>query len=89
MAQFTITVPDDKVQDLLNAFATQYNYQTTVDDLSGGTVPNPESKAQFAKNKILKYIKEVYIAAQVQQVEEVRLTTIDTATDAVSAYLVE
>lgn len=37
-----------------DAFATAYNYQTTIDGS-----PNPETKAQHRARKIKEYIKEI------------------------------
>jgi len=59
MAVFTITIPTDKVTPLLNAFANKYGYQATV-VVNGETVANPVTKAEFAKSKVLEYIKSVY-----------------------------
>lgn len=55
MAQFTINVPDDKVTDLVAAFAKAYRY----DDQFNGH-PDPPTKAQFAKQQLLNYMKSIY-----------------------------
>lgn len=84
---FTITIPDDKVSAVVNAFATQYRYQVNIDDGEGGTIPNPVSKAQFAKNIIRSFVREVYVGAQIKAIEATRLQIIEdanTATDGIS-----
>ena len=79
MATFTINIPNDKITALLDAFAMQYNYQEQIETETGEMVPNPVSKAQFAKNIVTSFIKEVYIAGQVKSLEEQRIAAINTA----------
>lgn len=50
MAQVVINIPDDKVNNILDAFADQFGWNAEL----GIT------KASFAKNKIINYIKDVY-----------------------------
>ena len=57
-ASFTITIPDDKVQDVIEAYCKQYGYRETLED----GLPNPETKAQFTKRQIRRYIRDVYTA---------------------------
>jgi hypothetical protein len=45
-----------RIQD---AIAAAYGYQATIPDGNGGTIPNPESKAQFARRMIGVHIKSV------------------------------
>ena len=52
MAQITITIPDDKIQDVLDAFADNFGY----DSESGKT------KAQFAKGILITWIKREYLS---------------------------
>lgn len=47
-----ITVPDDKAQEILDAYAKQYNY----DPASGLT------KAQFLKAGVIEHIRQAYLA---------------------------
>ena len=80
MAQFTIVVPDDKVNGLVNAFAKQYSYQDKISDPeTGELIDNPMSKASFAKNIIKQFVKEVYVAAQVKELEATRVATVQQA----------
>jgi len=44
----TITIVEAIAPDVINAYAREYNYQAEIDDGQGGTIPNPETKAQFA-----------------------------------------
>ncbi len=43
-----IVVNADIKDDVIDAYAWQFNYQETIRNAEGETVPNPESKAQFA-----------------------------------------
>jgi hypothetical protein len=47
MAEISITIPDNKVQRILDAFADTYGWRDTL----GVT------KAQFAKNQLIAYIR--------------------------------
>lgn len=49
MANITLTIPDDKVQRILDAFAAEFGWTTE----SGVT------KAQFTKAQVIEYIKQV------------------------------
>ena len=53
MAQLVIDIPDDKVADVLDAFAVQYNWN-----------PGLGTKAQFARNKVAEYVKSIYVLQQ-------------------------
>ena len=71
MAQFTLTIPNDKVQALLDAFAAQYPIPQAVDEETGGPLvdesgePVPAyTKAHNAKMQVRRYVREVYKAAQ-------------------------
>lgn len=44
----TITIVEAIAPDVINAYASEYNYQAEIDDGQGWTIPNPETKAQFA-----------------------------------------
>ncbi len=48
----TITVPDNKAQEILDAYAAQYGYDAT----SGLT------KAQFLKQGVIEHIRAAYLA---------------------------
>lgn len=59
MANLTIQVPDAAVPRILDAFAAEYSYQDNVPDGSGGSIPNPETRQQFAVRMIRDYLKNV------------------------------
>jgi len=68
MAQFNLTIPDAAVPELLDAFAATYGYQTTIpnpvpEPATPGswtpTIPNPQTKAQFARARVAAYMKDV------------------------------
>lgn len=65
MATISFNIPDAAMPRVIDAFATAYQYQATVPNPNGeGTVPNPQTKAQFARQRILSYIQEVVRAAE-------------------------
>lgn len=51
MAEVTINIPDEYVQDVLDAFADHYDYD--------GQKQNGETKALFAKRMIIFKIKQI------------------------------
>ena len=54
MANFTISIPDDKVARVVNAFALQFGWNAEL----GVT------KAQFAKQKLIEHVRNVVKAAE-------------------------
>jgi len=59
-ATFTITIPDDKLIEVINFCSANYGWQAMVDDGAGGLIPNPESEADICKRRlILEPIKEL------------------------------
>jgi hypothetical protein len=77
--QFTITIPDDKLNFILDSFASVYNYSSTILDENGDETSNPESKEVFAKKTILAFIKEVHESAKTKLVETTRNSLIEEA----------
>lgn len=62
MAQITITIPDAIAVRVLNGFAKRFNYSPILENGS----PNPETKAQFAKRKLIELIKQAVREAEIQ-----------------------
>ena len=56
MAQITITIPDNKLDDFVEYICQRDNYSEMI-----GGKPNPETKQQFAKRRIPEKLKEGYI----------------------------
>lgn len=61
MAQISITIPDLVLPRVLDAMASIYGYQATLAD---GT-PNPQTKAQFAKQQVAAFVKRTVAAHEV------------------------
>ena len=66
MAQIKINIPDNRLQGVIAAFCDVYHYPLMVPDggPDGVLIPNPQTKAQFAKAKMGEYIREVYVASK-------------------------
>ena len=66
MAQIKINIPDNRLQGVIAAFCDVYHYQEKVPDggPDGALIPNPQTKAQFAKAKMGEYIREIYVASK-------------------------
>ncbi len=67
MASITLTIPAGDATRILDGFATHHKYQTDVanplydpadaESTEPETIPNPESKVEFAKRKIIEFVK--------------------------------
>lgn len=78
MAKITIDIPDDVIQEVLNAYAFRFNYQETIynpeydrdlpeDENNPMSILNPESKALFAKRMLIDQVRNVYNTAKLRQ----------------------
>ncbi len=70
--QLTFTISDAVAQRVVDAFAVQYNRPELVPDPAnpGQYIPNPETKAAFARRLTKEYIKGVVKAAEASQAAE-------------------
>ena len=53
-----VTVPDAQATDILNDFCVYQGYKSIIKDDQGNEIPNPQTKAQFAKAVIANFVKE-------------------------------
>lgn len=88
-ANFTITIPDDKVPLVTNSFAALYNRPEQVPDPENQEemIDNPETKAAFSKRILRNYVREVVRAANVKLIETERqrlITEADTASEGIT-----
>lgn len=67
MAKFTITIPDDKVSEIVQAISDRTGWTATILDENGNEIPNPETRAQWSKRQIRDYIKNLYRKWKAQQ----------------------
>jgi len=80
--QITITIPDEIAPRVIDGVAGQHGYQETVLDEEGNEIPNPETKAQFAKRVILEGVKNAVLSWEaVQAAEAARTAAIDLANE--------
>jgi hypothetical protein len=76
MAQVIVDVPDAVLPRVLDAFAATFGYQAT---LPSGA-PNPQTRAQFAKQRLAAYVKQVTVAYEAtRDAEAARQTSTQTA----------
>ena len=54
-----ITIPDDKVQLVVEAFCEMYGYSEQIEGKEGNTISNPVSKEEFTRRKIIEFIKRI------------------------------
>lgn len=60
MATFTVTIPNAILDDLIDAMALGTGWTETIIDDEGEEIPNPETKAQWAKRILREWIKRHY-----------------------------
>lgn len=65
MATISITVPDAILTRVVNGVAGQHNYPATV----GGS-PNPETRTQFARRMLARWVRETVKAYEVTSAAE-------------------
>lgn len=49
-------IPDAQAARLVEAICGLGNYQATLPDGRGGTIPNPQTKPQFARERVRHYL---------------------------------
>ena len=54
----TITVPDDKAQEILTDFVTFHGYQAQIDNGEGNLIDNPLTKVQYMKRQIICQLRD-------------------------------
>lgn len=57
MATLTINIPDANASRIIGDICTFWNYQATLTDMTGNTIPNPETQNQFARRMVLETMK--------------------------------
>lgn len=60
MASITINIPDQVLNRVINGFCERHGYMPLLENGE----PNPQTKAQFAKSKIIEYVKRSVIEAE-------------------------
>lgn len=83
----TITIPTDKKDRILDGLCYQNAYQDNIPDPEneGQTIPNPESKAVYAKRMVMQYIKNNVIAYEAtRDIEVAKKAAIDKASADIS-----
>ena len=56
--QVCVDAPAAQRTRILDAFTAAYNYQPTVRNAQGVDIPNPQTRAQFMKQKLAEYVRE-------------------------------
>jgi hypothetical protein len=78
--QFTVDIPNDCLDDLIDGLCHDGGYQELVPDEEGGTMPNPVSKAAFAKEEHAKWLRLKFIAQRARTNDATRAAIVNTAT---------
>ena len=61
MAQVTINIGNADLPTIVSAFSAIYGYQANIPDPNnpGQTIPNPVTPQEFARQQIIRYVKDV------------------------------
>ena len=68
----SINIPVDMEDGVNGAFASYYHYLEKIEDKEGKEIQNPQSKEQFTKEQVLKFIKNVFVSNQSKGAETTR-----------------
>lgn len=58
---FTINIPEEQKNDMIEAFCAKYSYEPVLYDKEGVQYNNTETKEAFTKRMLLAYFTTVYI----------------------------
>jgi hypothetical protein len=84
MASITIDIPNaGDTTRTLDAFAGWFGYQATISS-GGSQIPNPETKAAFAKRQVAIWAKNIVIAWESQVAADAARVTAKTSAEAVN-----
>lgn len=81
MAKIIIDIPDAIAARVTNGFCKRYGYQELIGDATkknDAKIPNPETKGQFIKRRVIEFIKR---AVRDAEIEEASKRAADTAAD--------
>lgn len=87
--QIKITIPTDKRDKVIEAFASQYHYEDKILGVEGKMISNPQSKAQFALEKVKEFIKNVFVAYEAKGADTARKALIEAAEADMESLTVE
>lgn len=68
MATLTITIKDAYVPEMIEVFGE--HYQAEIPDGNGGMIPNPQTKAQWAQDEVIRQIRNQFIKRKVMNYRE-------------------
>lgn len=66
----TLRADSTKITRILDGICEDNNYQSTIVDAEGNSIPNPETKAQFAKRIVIERIKDMVLAGERKKAEK-------------------
>lgn len=69
MANITFTLPDDKVDAVVDAFCAQQGYQEMIWE-NDTQIPNPETKIKFTRRTLKQIMKTAYVNYQAELAKE-------------------
>lgn len=81
--QFTITIPDAVKDSWIDDFNLHHGYKAQIEDAEGNLIPNPQTKAQFMKAKVIAFIRESVRAARANRDSEVARQAASAAVDSI------
>ena len=58
MAKVTFELPQESLDQIVNDYGQMFGYHDTIEDAEGNPIPNPQSKLEFASNRIIQDVKQ-------------------------------
>lgn len=80
MATIQVTTPNDQLARAVTALTNLYGYKETITDAEGNEVPNPQTKNDFARQQVARFIKEAvkqYEAEEARRLAEQNVLDVD------------
>lgn len=82
MAQITFTIPDAVLPRVISSLCNYYNYQSTVTNAQGQSVPNPETQSAYAKRMIAQVMLNAIKTAESQSAQQAAIAAANANVDA-------
>jgi hypothetical protein len=74
-----VTIPDAQKDRIIQAFCSQFGYQPFIDDFH--SIPNPETRPQFAKRMLAQVIKDTVRTWEANEAQRIAREASITDTD--------
>lgn len=85
MADYTITIPANILNRVIDGVAYNNKYRDEIEDENGDMIPNPESKVDFAKRMNRRWIRSNVSSWESKNAGATAIAEADLATEPITA----